>query len=76
MPLERLLIETDAPDMMPALPADATRDIDAEHPVNEPANLIYVLQQVAELRSLPVMDAAEQTWENASRLFAGSVPPR
>ncbi len=53
VPLDRLLIETDAPDLMPVLPADETRDLSLDHPVNEPANLVFILHKVAELRQRP-----------------------
>jgi TatD DNase family protein len=76
VPLDRLLIETDAPDLMPVLPADETRDLNLDHPVNEPANLVFILHKVAELRQIPAMDVAEHTWENANRLFANAMPAR
>jgi TatD DNase family protein len=76
VPLDRLLIETDAPDQMPLLPADQTRDISEDHSVNEPANLIYVLLKVAELRRMSAMDVAELTWANAQRVFANAMPGR
>jgi len=71
VPLDRLLIETDSPDLMPVRgdrvpPADG-RDPDPEP--NEPANLVYVCRRVAELRGMPVDELADITWRNARRLF-------
>ena len=66
-PRDRLLVETDAPDLMPAMPQTTATVEDA---VNEPANLVRVLAVVAELRNTPAEVMAEQVWGNARR-FAG-----
>ncbi|HEY5621490.1 MAG TPA: TatD family hydrolase [Pontiella sp.] len=60
VPEERLLIETDAPDILPA---------QAEGDLNEPANLRWVLARAAELRGLPEAELAELTFRNAERFF-------
>jgi TatD DNase family protein len=62
VPIDRLLIETDAPDLIPA----ALRAADVP---NEPANIVHVLRKVAELRDMPEPELAELTWLNAERLF-------
>ena len=67
-PLDRLLIETDAPDLMPAIPGADAADPPSEA-VNEPANLIHVLRCAADLRRLPPERVAEITWENGCRLY-------
>ena len=59
--LNRLLIETDSPDMCPA---EATDDC------NEPANLMYVAQALAKIRNCSIGDIAEQTTANAQQLFS------
>lgn len=65
MPLEQLLLETDAPDQP-----------DANHrgERNEPAYLVKVLEVVAELRGVPPQVVATATTANAKRLF-NLAPP-
>ena len=59
-PLERLLIETDAPFLTPH-PHRGKR--------NEPAYVRYIADKIAEIKNLPVEVVAETTTENANRLF-------
>jgi len=59
-PLERLLIETDAPYLTPA-PYRGQR--------NEPANLRLVAEGVASARGVPVEEVIEATAHNARTLF-------
>ena len=60
VPLDKLLVETDSPYLAP-------------HPlrgsVNEPANTLLVVQEIARLRELDVEEVAKQTTENAKKLF-------
>jgi TatD DNase family protein len=71
VPLERLLIETDAPDQ--PLPAERIRvpllDTDGK-PLNHPANLRAVYEFAAELLGLPLEKLASQVEANFLRLFA------
>lgn len=60
MPLEQLLLETDAPDQPDA-------GIRGER--NEPSRLPVILDAVARLRGQPAEDIAAQTTTNAKRLF-------
>lgn len=60
MPLQQLLLETDAPDQPDA-------SIRGER--NEPARLRTVLDTIAALRGQPAAEIAEQTTRNAQRLF-------
>ena len=60
MPLDRLLVETDAPWLAP-VPYRGKR--------NEPAYVTHVAAQVARLRTVPEEEIARITTENATRLF-------
>jgi TatD DNase family protein len=59
-PLERLLIETDAP-FLPPQPRRGQR--------NEPAWVRWMAEQIAEVKGLPVESVAEATTANAERVF-------
>jgi TatD DNase family protein len=74
VPLERLLVETDAPAMR--LPADRE-----QHPpfvvadgskANHPANLAVTYAGLAEWRAMPLEQLAAQVGENFQRLFGAS----
>ncbi len=69
-PGDRLLIESDAPDLAPC-GVDAPRDPASGRAVNLPANLPRVLEAVAALRGVTPEEAARLTWENGERLFGG-----
>lgn len=69
VPSDRLLIETDSPDIMPVIAG--TRNEDAP---NEPGNLPHIAAAVAALRGVSVEEIAALTVANASRLF-GNVQP-
>jgi TatD DNase family protein len=60
IPLEHLVLETDAPDMTP----EPYRGRE-----NEPAFLRVIAEKLAEIRSLPVEDVVGVTTMNAERLF-------
>jgi TatD DNase family protein len=60
LPLERLLIETDAPYLAP-VPLRGKR--------NEPAFILHTAAQVAALKGIPVEELARATSENFFRLF-------
>jgi TatD DNase family protein len=71
VPLERLLIETDAPDQL--LPEERNRFplLDADgRPLNHPANVGAVYEFAAELLGLPLEKLAAQVESNFLRLFA------
>ena len=59
-PLDRLLVETDSPYLAPE-PVRGRR--------NEPANVVYTLKKLAELRETPPDEMAAVTWENACRVY-------
>lgn len=71
VPADRLLVETDSPDILPAGLAAAPAE--GRAPPNEPANLPRVLAAVASLRGWSGAEAAEATWANAARVFGRGV---
>ena len=58
--LDYVLTETDSPYLTPE-PNRGKR--------NEPANVIYTLKKLSELRGIPEEEMARITWENACRLY-------
>ncbi len=66
VPDDRLLIETDCPFLAPVPKRGSKR--------NEPAYVQYVAECVAGLRGIPVEVLAEQTTQNAIRLFNLTFP--
>ena len=71
-PRERLLIETDCPDMYPLIKGEEPLQR-GEKLVNPPANLIHPLRKVAKLLELSEEELAQTIWENANRLFKRAV---
>ncbi len=62
IPLERILLETDAPFMTP-MPHQK------EKKRNEPAYTVHVAEKLAEIKKLPISEVARQTTANAVSLF-------
>ena len=58
--IENLLIETDCPYLTP-------------HPfrgkLNEPANVVYIAQEIAKLKNMEIESVASQTTFNAKKVF-------
>lgn len=72
VPGDRLLIETDAPDLLPAIPSARTQG----RGINEPANLVHVVDAIARLRNWSPAQTAAITTQNAERFFSlHSVAP-
>ncbi|MBJ6798868.1 TatD family hydrolase [Geomonas propionica] len=65
VPLERLLLETDAPDLAPE-PFRGS--------VNIPAHLLTTARRVADIRGIALDDLARGTYDNAVRLFKLAPP--
>lgn len=61
VPMDRLLIETDAPFLAP---------VPNRGKQNEPQYVRFVAEKIAELRGLSVAEVAGQTTENFYRLFS------
>ena len=60
MPLDALVLETDAPDMPPSF---------ARERPNSPENLFRIAEMVAEVKGIPCRDLCEATTRNAISLF-------
>ena len=65
MPLEQLLLETDAPDQP---------DAGIRGQRNEPARLAVIARHIAALRGMDIEDVARATTDNARRLFSLPAP--
>jgi TatD DNase family protein len=59
-PLDRILLETDSPYLTPPVLGDVR---------NEPMNVQYVAEKIAEVKQVVVEEVARQTTENAKRVF-------
>lgn len=65
IPLNRLLVETDAPYLTPE-PYRGKR--------NESAHVYYVAEKIAEVRNIPLEELAEATTSNGLRVFGIKLP--
>jgi TatD DNase family protein len=75
VPTDRLLAETDAPDMWPPEHQNAHPLADTKgNPVNHPANLEFSYQLLAKVKSLPLEELSAQIGENYRRLFKFQPP--
>ena len=84
VPDDRILIETDAPDILPHNVDGASSSVSLEQSVlgsqteleapstllNEPTNVRFVLAKAAELRGVSEEVLTERTFQNAARFFA------
>jgi TatD DNase family protein len=71
LPLDRILIETDAPDMAPPPERNAHPLTDGSGTLNHPLNLLPAYRAMAELRGMPLEEFASQIEANFLR-FIGS----
>ena len=60
LPLDKILVETDAPYLAP---------VPKRGRENKPAYTRYVVEKIAELRGLSVEEVAQATYDNAVRVF-------
>lgn len=73
VPIDRLLAETDAPDMWPPDEANMHPLLDDEQKkINHPANLEVSYQKLSQLRQIPIGELAEQIEINFHRLFSST----
>ena len=84
VPADRILIETDAPDLMPSNIDEAssfvvglgekthgsTTKLEASSTLNEPANVRLVLAKASELRGMAAAELAQLTFQNAERFYS------
>ena len=68
VPGDRILLETDTPDIYPSVP-----DPDP-HGLNEPKNLPAIAQIAAARAGVPVFDFARRAYANAREIFAPLIP--
>ena len=73
VPLDRLLVETDAPALIPPDESNThpLRDNTSGEPLNHPANIELAYTAVAALRRMPVEQLARQVETNFTNLFGG-----
>ena len=64
-PLERILIETDSPYLTP----EPIRQAQGKIVRNTPENVKYVAEKIAEIKGISFKKVAEQTTQNAKKLF-------
>ncbi|MFI5378077.1 MAG: TatD family hydrolase [Tepidisphaerales bacterium] len=74
VPLDRLLVETDAPDMLPPPEYRATVHRHDNEDRNHPANLPRILRGIAQLRGQSPDELAAAVFANARRLFGSLLP--
>jgi TatD DNase family protein len=67
VPLDRLLVETDAPDIV--LPRRLQPDSLPDERRNEPACAAVILESIAELRGVAKEELADTVWANARRFL-------
>jgi TatD DNase family protein len=64
VPMDRILVETDAPYLAPEPYRGKT---------NEPAYVVHVAEEIARVKQVPVAAVAEATSANFFRLFRGTA---
>ncbi|MCD4742389.1 MAG: TatD family hydrolase [Desulfobacteraceae bacterium] len=60
----RMLVETDSPDILPSMLPENKTD-----KVNMPENLVFIANIASQIRKIPVKEYATQTYSNGVRLF-------
>lgn len=75
IPLDRILLETDAPDMAPPPDRNPHPLSAAGHDLNHPANIEVAYQGLAEVRGLEVSELAQAAAETFQQFFGAPLPP-
>ena len=71
IPLENIVLETDAPYLMPPLPVEAlSKEGQAGVERNEPLFVKYVAEEIARIKSIDFDEVADATTKNAKSLFS------
>jgi TatD DNase family protein len=68
-PIEKILIETDCPYLTPPISINQQNRHKSAFARNEPLNVKYVVQKIAEIKNLDFEKIAEITTKNAKELF-------
>lgn len=63
IPLERLVVETDSPYLLPEPLRSQNRF------PNEPSNIPIIIEKISEIKNLAIEEVAEKTYENSIKLF-------
>jgi TatD DNase family protein len=74
IPRDRLLVETDAPDMVPPPERDPYRLTAGGERLNHPGNIALAYTGLAQIRQMEVGDLADKVAENFQRLFGAQSP--
>ena len=69
IPIDRLLVETDAPFLLPHNAPKQAKDTPGRGRRNTPAHLVYVIERLAQLRGTEAATLASRTAANAQALF-------
>ncbi len=69
MPLEKMLLETDCPYLLPPLARHSPQGEGNQHERNEPMFVKYVAERIAEIKNIKVEEVASVTTQNAKNLF-------
>ncbi len=70
-PVDRILAETDSPDLLPNGAALLQNGGRQDESLNEPSSLPLIVAKIAQVRSMTESAAAEMVFSNSRRLFPG-----
>jgi TatD DNase family protein len=70
IPLDRILLETDSPYLVPPLARRSDSEGGLPMERNEPLFVKYIAEEIARIKKIPVEEVASATTQNAKSLFA------